>query len=262
MYTQCMVRVTPRGIALLAIGSLVIVGGAVYAIAYSATDTNTLQRKQDTLASATLVPIVKSRDTPKPQVTQTNATVISASPSAKSLVTSSSTPPKTNPNPNSVYVCENILPTHTDCFYRDMTAFRVADVILWPAQLTCTANTIRVDFHSLTTSRDDKTGAPGTALIELDYSDGTSDSLQLNFPINNNTNPNVNFITDGTIKQTAGLSHVFNVDPNNIPTDLSFQVRVLSAADDHASQSWWPISEELGLNNTPICYRDTTDYVN
>jgi hypothetical protein len=132
--------------------------------------------------------------------------------------------------------------------------FQPAVAIMWPQQLTCTTNSITVDFSQLSLTRYYKTAGAGTAELQIHYSDGTSDPIeQLAFPAHNSVTIQSEIIT--------GISHTFSFTSGDIPPNLSYDVQVFNSAASPSSDGWQPISANLIGNPSSLpCYQATSSY--
>lgn len=166
-------------------------------------------------------------------------------------------------SPTTIHICQMLMDqTYKYCYDRDMTIFRIASVILWPSQLACTANSATVSFNPLNVSRDIKTGAAGTTQIEIDYSDGTSDTRSFHFNNDSNTDLLPNHLANDEVIYTPNISHTFTYSEGSIPDNLSYEVRILNNGDENSDQLWEPISRNLDLNGAHPCYDASSIYPN
>lgn len=93
------------------------------------------------------------------------------------------------------------------------TPLQIGFLSMWPSQVTCTSNTVKVAFNPLIISRQ---SGVGNATVQIDYSDGKT-SPEIVVP----------FTNGGPGMQTiSGLSHEFIVDPYNVPKAFNYRIRV------------------------------------
>lgn len=124
------------------------------------------------------------------------------------------------------------------CITRDLTTFRLGATLIHGQNISCTANTIRVDFQPIQVIRDAHTGGAGTAQVQVEYSDGTkSDIMTVNFPR-----------VTGNVQIISGVYHVFNYGPGNAPNNLSFRLLVLSPYAEHVTDDWATITDMIAIN--------------
>ena len=158
----------------------------------------------------------------KPEPTIAAALNIQESPKSTSAATPKPATPQTakaTPKPGQPLdvrngPCQGINATDPGCIKKDASAFNIASVILWPSHATCSGNSVTVNFHPMMVTRHYTADGGGTAIIQVDFSDGTSSPvIRLPFTVGGLDVQNYN-----------GLVHTF-ADKSVVP---SYRVRMTS----------------------------------
>jgi hypothetical protein len=118
--------------------------------------------------------------------------------------------------------CQGMHASDDGCVAKDTAAFQIASVILSPQFVACGSDTT-VTFGTLMATRHYTAGAGGTAVIQIDYSDGTSSPV-ISLPFRARTD----------VQSYSGLTHTFAGNG----AGASYRIRLTSP--NVISTSWAP----------------------